>query len=346
MARRAAVCDPPRVALQLTLFAVGLALLLGGGEALVRGASALARRLGMSPALIGLTVVAFGTSAPELVVCVLSAVRGTSAIAFGNVVGSNVANIGLLLGLTALLLPLRVDSTILSREIPMMVLASLAAMALGLDAALGGAGSGALDVYARGDGLALLLFFGIFLYANARDVLRARSSDPMLREASAVPQVEPGEEPAPLGRAVLLTLVGFVGLVLGGQLVVDSAVSIARALGTPEVVIGVTIVAVGTSLPELVACLAAARKGHDDLAVGNIVGSNVFNLLFVLGSTAAVRPVPLPPGGWIDLAAATLLALALLPMAWTQRRISRAEGALLVASYVAFSAWQLARATA
>jgi cation:H+ antiporter len=320
--------------LQIGLFVVGLALLLAGGEALVRGASALARRLGMSAAVIGLTVVAFGTSAPELVVSMLSAAQGTSELAFGNVLGSNVANLGLLLGLTALLLPLRVDSTILLRELPLLLLGGLAAIFLGLDSLLG---SGP-DVFSRADGLVLLLFFAVFLYANGRDVLRGVSTDPMLREAGESLEARPE-----LGRAVWLTLGGLVGLGLGGHLLVDSAVVLARSAGVSEVVIGATIVAIGTSLPELVTSLAAARKGHDDLALGNLVGSNVFNLMFVLGSTASVLPVAVPPGGWVDLVVATLFVAAILPMAYSRRRISRVEGALLLCGYVGYSLWQLLR---
>ena len=315
--------------LQIGLFVVGLVVLLAGGEALVRGASSLARRLGMSSAVIGLTVVAFGTSAPELVVSLLSAWKGTSEIAFGNVFGSNVANLGLLLGLTALLLPLRVDSTILSREIPLLVLVSVAAVFLGMDSWF----TGEPDVFSRSDGWVLVLFFAVFLYANARDVLRG--SDPMLKEA-----VEEQEGDWTLRRAIVFTLLGLVGLAVGGQFVVGAAVEIARAAGLSEVVIGATIVAIGTSLPELVTCIAAARKGHDDLALGNLVGSNVFNLLFVLGITSAVSPVPVPTGGWIDLMISLLLAAALLPMARSGRRISRVEGALMLLAYIGYSVWQ------
>ncbi len=324
--------------LEVVLFAVGLVLLLGGGESLVRGASALARRLGWSTAVIGLTVVAFGTSAPELVVSLLSAARGTSEIAFGNVLGSNVANLGLLLGITALVLPLRVDSTLLTREMPLLLLVSVAALVMGLDRGLG-VGD---DLFSRADGLILLLLFALFLYANARDVLRTPPADPLL--VAADESRGAGAEQAPsLGRAWFLTLLGLVGLASGGHLVVGAAVELARAAGVSEVVIGATIVAVGTSLPELVTCLAAARKGQDDLAVGNLVGSNVFNLLFVLGGTALLLPVPVPVGGWVDLVAAAALAGALVPMAFTQRTISRAEGALMLGAYVAYSLWQVQR---
>lgn len=322
--------------LQIVLFGAGLGFLLAGGEALVRGASALARRLGMAPALIGLTVVAFGTSAPELVVSLLSAWRGTSEIAFGNVLGSNVANLGLLLGATAILSPLRVASSLVGREIPLLVLVSLAAVFLGLDRLL----AEGTDVFSRSDGLVLLLFFVVFLYSNARDVLRGPGSDPLLRAADQdVPQVPVEPDPG-LGRTALLTLGGLVGLALGGHTLVGAAMELARAVGVSEVVIGATIVAVGTSLPELVTSLIAARKGHDDLAVGNLVGSNVFNLLFILGLTATIQPVAVPAGGWVDLAAAALFAALLWPMARSQRRISRAEGALLLLGYVVYSAWQ------
>ncbi len=322
--------------LQSLLLLLGLVLLLAGGESLVRGASALARRLGLSEVLIGLTVVAFGTSAPELVVCLSAALGGSAAIAFGNAVGSNVANLGLLLGATAVLSPLRVQSSLITREIPFLVAASVALLALGADAVFG---IGA-DALTRGDGIVLLVFFGIFLFANARDVLVSRG-DSMVKEAVelTVTTVRPA-----LTGAVVMVLLGLVGLVIGGQLAVSAASDIARALGVGEVVIAATVVAVGTSLPELVTCLLAARRGAHDLAVGNIVGSNLFNVLFVLASTAVVSPVPLPPGGWIDLLISLVLALILLPMAATQgRRITRGEGLIFLAAYGGYLVFQLVR---
>jgi cation:H+ antiporter len=321
----------------LLLLVFALAALLGGGDALVRGASALARRLGVSSMVIGLTVVAFGTSAPELAVSVSAAAGGSNAIAFGNVVGSNIANVALILGLAALVTPLAVDSTIVTREIPMMILASAAVAAFALDEALDGAASG---VIARSEGVGLLLFFSVFLYYTVAGNLFGRRGDPLLEEAR---DEAPGGK-LPLWGAAALVLGGLAGLSFGGHLLVESATAIARALGVGEVVIGITVVAVGTSLPELATSLLAARRGEADIAVGNVVGSNIFNALFVLGTAAVVRPVEVVAGGDLDLAVMGALAVVLLPMAISGgRRISRAEGGVLVAAYAGYVLWQVNR---
>jgi len=315
---------------------IGLLLLVAGGESLVRGAPSLARRLGLSEMLIGLTVVAFGTSAPELVVSISAALRGNSDIAFGNAVGSNVANLGLLLGATAIMGPLRVRSNLITREIPFLVAASIALLALGLDGAFG---MGA-DELSRGDGIVLFVFFAIFLYANARDVMTGRGHS-IIHSASEMPEVT--ARPGLLG-AMAMVLLGLAGLLLGGRLAVSAAAEMARALGVGEVVIAATIVAFGTSLPELVTCLLAARQGSHDLALGNVVGSNLFNILFVLSSTALIAPVPVPPGGWVDLSVSAALAVVLLPMAVTQqRRVTRGEGLFLLAVYAGYIAFQMVR---
>ena len=316
-----------------------LAVLLAGGEALVRGASALARRLGVSSMVIGLTVVAFGTSAPELAVSVTAAASGSGGIAFGNVVGSNIANVALILGLAALVRPLAVNSEIVSRELPMMILGSVALAVLALDGPLDGAASGAIS---RGDGLCLLLFFCVFLYYTVAGNLFGRRADPLLEEAR--DEVPAGGARAPLGRSLALVAGGLVGLSLGGYLLVESASAVARALGVPEVVIGATVVAVGTSLPELATSLLATRRGEADIAVANVVGSNVFNALFIMGTAAAVRPVALSPGGALDLAVMVALAVILLQMALTGgRRITRGEGACLLACYAGYVLWQTNR---
>lgn len=305
------------------LLLAGLALLLAGGEGLVRGASGLARQLGVSPLAIGLTVVAFGTSMPELAVNLLAALRGDTAVSFGNVVGSNIANVGLILGCAALIRPLDVQSTVVVREIPMMLIASAAAIVLGLR----------VHVYDRTDGIVLLLFFSIFLYYTVMEVLRDRRSDPLVAESKAA---------APSGGRsalthTLLSAAGLVGLIAGAEATVTSAVSMAEALGVPRAVVALSVVAVGTSLPELVTSLVAARRGQVDLAVGNVVGSNIFNLLFVLGVTSIVRPVAIPAAGVTDLLVMTGLSGALLLFASThERRIVRWEGGLLLATYAVY----------
>ncbi len=318
------------------LFLVGLALLLAGGEALIRGATALALRFGVSEVTIGLTVVAFGTSMPELVVSTLAAIRGDAGIAFGNVVGSNIANVTLLLGVTALARPVVVQSVIVAREIPMMVLASAAALVLALDGPFQGAASNSLR---RGDGIVLLLLFVVFLYYTGADVLRDRRDDPLLAEArEATP-----DRGARAGRSLLLIVGGIAGLTIGGSLLVTSASEIARSFGVPDVVIGSTIVAVGTSLPELAASLVAARHGQSDLAIGNLVGSNIFNLLFVLAVAACASPIPVPQGGAIDLGAMLAVAGLVFVVSKTGRRVTRVEGVILAACYVGYLLFQQTR---
>jgi cation:H+ antiporter len=315
----------------------GVTALLLGGDRTVKGASALASNLGVPPIAVGMTVVAFGTSAPELVVNLVAAVRGSSDIAFGNVVGSNIANIGLILGVAALIRPLAVDATVIAREIPMMLLASAAALVMAADRLV----SGREPVLDRADGILLLLLFCVFMYYTVVVVLRRRRPDGFVDQAGR-------ECPAPGTRSTALNavwlLLGLGGLFLGGHLTVEGAVGLARGLGVSELIIGITVVAVGTSLPELITSAIAAYRGQHDLAVGNVVGSNIFNLLFVLGLSTTIRPVPVPRGGMLDLLAMIALAALLLPLAITGRRtISRLEGALLIVVYGAFVAWRLVR---
>lgn len=318
----------------LLLLLVGLAILIAGGELLVRGASTLAERLGVAPVIVGMTVVAFGTSTPELVVNLAAAIRGESAIGFGNVVGSNIANVGLLLAITALAYPLVIHRSIVSREIPMMLLASVAAVVLGLNSL----SEGGADRFTRGDGLMLLLLFGVFLYYTLGDAMRQRDSDayfftPVVTAGGATPSAIPGVRLATLIVGGLLLLVG------GGELTVRGALGFAQAMGIPEVIIGLTLVAVGTSLPELATSIIAARRNQTDMAVGNIVGSNIFNLLFIWGLTVTLAPTDLPAGGRIDLLVMTAFAAVLLPMAITQRKLSRLEGGLLGLGYGVYIVW-------
>jgi cation:H+ antiporter len=326
------------ILLVLILFG-GLSVLIAGGSLLVSGAAALARSLRIAPVLIGLTVVAFGTSTPELVVNLAAALRGNSEIGFGNVIGSNIANIGFLLAITVAAIPLTVHRSLVIREIPMMVLACLAALVLAGGAILGEAPAGH---FARGDGLMLLLLFAVFLYYTVGEALRQRDLDPGLAAARG-----PGPEgrQAQGGRRgqVARMAVGLVALVLGGEMTVRGALGLASGLGVSEVVVGLTVIAVGTSLPELVTTVIAARRGEGDLAVGNIVGSNIYNLLFIWGMSVVIEPGPLPPGGGIDLLVMTGFSLVLLPLVLTQNRLTRIEGVLLLTAYAGYLGWLASR---
>ena len=306
---------------------LGLVLLYYGGEWLVRGAGALAARLGVSPLAIGLTVVAFGTSAPELVVSLAAALGGASDIAVGNVVGSNIANIGLILGIGALIRSLEVHANILRIDTPLMVAVSAVLLVLLADGTI-----------SRPEGLALalgLLAYIIFTLWQSRRETAATQA-----EFAAGTELDHG----PVWHHLLLVIGGLAALVGGGKSLVLAAVTIASALGVSEAVIGLTVVAVGTSLPELAASVIAALRGQGDIALGNVIGSNIFNTLGIIGITAGVTPLPRGEVSWTVLACMLGFALLLWPLAMTGRRLVRSEGALLLAGYGAYIGYLVATA--
>jgi cation:H+ antiporter len=317
---------------------MNLVMLLGGGvllyfgaEWLVGGASGLARSLGVPQLLIGLTVVAYGTSAPEVVVGVKASLAGSGAIALGNVVGSNIANLGLILGLTMLIAPARVDGALGRREVPVLVLSTLAIPLVLFD-----------GVVSRVEGASLLLgalAYSVWMVASARGSMRAQAAAASLHVSEMEEAADLAGAPAPRGKARLAVtaLVGLAFLVLGGSLFVDGASGLARTWGIPERLIGLTIVAVGTSLPELATSLIAAWRGHGDLSVGNVVGSNIFNALLCLGAAALLAPIEAPLASLkVDLTALVLLTMVGALAMRRARTITRIEGGLLLASYIAF----------
>ena len=317
---------------------IGLTLLVGGGEAVVRGAAAVARKLGISPLAIGLTVVAFGTSAPELAVNITAAVADQPGLSFGNIIGSNLANIGLVVGCCGLVRALPIRSVVVAREIPMMLLATIATIAMAADHII----DGQAPLLDRGDGILMLLLFSVFLYYTVGELLRQRAEHPVLEDliASDLADVSRG---VAFSRDSLLTLAGFGALLYGADMTVDSATSLARRFEVPEVVIGMAVVAIGTSLPELTAGLIATLRGHIELAIGNVVGSNVFNLLLVLPVTICIRPIEIPEHGMKDLMCAAGMSVALLVVSLTnRRRILRVEAGLLLAVYLAYVSWRAA----
>ena len=309
--------------LHLTLLLAGIALLSLGGEALVRGALAAARRLGVSPLLAGLVIVGFGTSAPELVVSVDAALNQQPDIAIGNVVGSNIANILLILGLCALITPLTTSRAALFRDGMTVIGASLLFLVLVAGSAL-----------VRADAAILLLCLASYLgFAYWTERNRHSPAAEMHRHEAEELSLLP-----PTNLATVMTLVGgLIALVIGSRLLLSGATGIAREYGVSEAVIGLTLVAVGTSLPELAVSLVAALRRHADVAVGNILGSNIFNLLGILGVSALLQPLPVHAriiafDQWVMLGAAILLMLFL----YTGLRLSRVEGALLLAGYGAY----------
>lgn len=315
--------------LTIGLFLIGLVLLIGGAELLVRGASALAAALRISPLVIGLTIVAYGTSAPELAVSVQSGVAGQGDLALGNVVGSNIFNVLLILGLSATIAPLIVSRQLVRRDVPLMIGVSFVFLLLALDGGI-----------SRLDGL--LLFAGAISY-TAYTVIQSR------REPQPPANTTASERPpAPWPVQVALLVVGLGMLVLGSRWLVNGAVAFAEALGVSELIIGLTIVAAGTSLPEVATSVLASLRGERDIAVGNVVGSNIFNLLSVLGLTALVSPAAIPVSGAalaFDIPVMLAVALACLPIFFTGYVIARWEGLLFLGYYVAYTLYLILNAT-
>ncbi|KKW33051.1 MAG: Na+/Ca+ antiporter, CaCA family [Candidatus Uhrbacteria bacterium GW2011_GWA2_52_8d] len=315
--------------LNILLVLGGFYVLIKGADYLVNGASSLARRLGVPALVIGLTVVAFGTSAPELFVNVIAALNGSTDIAIGNVLGSNLANILVILGITAIVAPLTLQSSTVWKEIPFSLLAAILVLVLGADMFFDGASQGLLG---RIDGIVLLSFFVIFL------VYTFGIREPGEKLDSKIEQV-------PLWKSTLYILGGLVALVLGGQFVVTGATAIALVLGISENLIGLTIVAVGTSLPELVSSIVAARKGHQDIAIGNVVGSNIFNIFFVLGATSMITPLPFNTPNMIDGFAVVIATFLMFFLLFVGRRHTfyRMEGALFILMYVGYLTFAIVR---
>lgn len=309
--------------LYFLLLLAGFLPLIFGANLLVDSASSLAKRYNIPNMVIGLTIVAFGTSAPELVVNVFSAVQKNTDLALSNVIGSNIFNVAAILGISAIIYPLVVKSATTWIEVPLALLAGVLVLLMGNDILIDKAGS---SVISRIDGIVLLVFFLIFLVYNFQMIKKGEFSEDI-----------PIKEIAP-GKATLLVFAGLALLVVGGRLIVYSAVELATAWGMPERLIGLTIVSIGTSLPELATSVVAATKKNTDIAVGNIVGSNIFNIFFILGLSAVIYPVPIPAGAQIDMLVNILLGLMLFAFIFTGkgRRLERWEGTLFILIYVGY----------
>ncbi len=310
--------------LAYVLMPVGFVLVIKGADLFVNAATALARRLGVSDLVIGLTVVAFGTSLPELAVNVAASVQGTAGITIGNIVGSNIANILLILGMSGLVFPLAVTKGTTWKEIPLSLLAAILVGILANDRFID---HGPASVLTRIDGLVFLCFFAIFLYYSVSIARRIEGVEKSLPP-----------EATGLHRAGLLMGIGFVALIVGSKWVVNGAVKLALSLNVSETTVGLTIVAVGTSLPELATSVMAAYRKNPDIAVGNVVGSNIFNIFFVLGVSALIRPVPFAPRTNIDIG--VLLVASSLLFLWMftgkRRTLDRWEAAVFLALYAAY----------
>jgi cation:H+ antiporter len=305
----------------------GLVLLIWGADRFVHGAAAAARNLGVTPLMIGLTIVAFATSAPEILVSIDAAIIGKAGLAFGNAIGSNIVNIGLVLGCVALIRPIELQSVTLQREMPALLAVTLLTVSLFLDSYL-----------SRIDGLVMLTGLVIVMIWLARLGTRSAPSDPIKQDFEAeIP------EGVSMRMAIIWLLIGLGTLLVGAHLLVDGSVAIAEYLGVSEVVIGILLVAFGTSLPELAVSVVSAMRGEYGLAIGNIVGSNIFNLLAVIGIAATIAPTPMPPSV-LSLHIFVMVAFTLVLFAMTydydgKSRLSRIEGAALLIAFIAYDSY-------
>lgn len=311
----------------LLLFPVGLAILIKAAGLLVDGSVAIAEKFGISPLIIGLTVVAMGTSAPEVAASISAALKGAGDIAIGNVYGSNIANLALVGGICAMIRPISVKLTMLRREMPAMLIVALILLPVLYNLQLD-----------RGESLFLLALFVLIISSSVYFALKDTKKTPLQvdRIEEQLHQTKPHPK-RPLNMSAIFVVIGLIGLALGAEITVDSAKFIGAKIGLSEAVIGITIVSVGTSLPELMTSVIAAMKGHDDLSIGNLVGSNIFNTLLVVGAAGSIGPFSVNPrfigiDYWIMI---TVIAAFML-IAMRFKKISRRSGALLFASYIAY----------
>lgn len=315
--------------LSFVMLVIGFVLLVWGADKFVEGASALARKMGVSPLLVGLTIVAFGTSMPELAVSVTAALRGANEIAVGNVVGSNIFNLLVVAGLSAVICPLVMDKMLLRRDWPLSIFAAVLLLAaIAPD-----------HVIARWEGAVLLIIFAVILSRQIKAALNDRAQ-------LAAAEAEAAEEAAEMTKSPVMIWVnivlGLACIVLGGQLAVNGATGIARMFGLSETLIGLTIVAIGTSLPELVTSIVAARKGQNEIAMGNVIGSNLFNILLILGVSAVITPIPVQATSITDcLFLIAISVVFYLPA--RKGKLGRLPGTVMAAMYVAYTAYLIMR---
>lgn len=306
--------------LEIALYLVGgLIMLFVGAEGLIRGSSNLAIKIGITPLVVGLTVVAFGTSAPELVVSLRAALLGNSSIALGNAVGSNIANIALVLGVAAIIRPLKVHAKVIMREIPIMIGISVLLLLLLIDGELG-----FIDGLIFVIGLISYLIFNVITARNEKNPEVDEEFKEGLKSKLGIPV------------SIVIMIGGLVLLILGANLFVQSAVAIAKTFNVSDAIIGLTIVAIGTSLPELITSIVASYKKEADIAIGNVVGSNVFNILCILGITALIIPISTVGISYIDLGVMLFTVVILFPLSRTGFSISRLEGAFMLSGYMGY----------
>ncbi len=313
---------------------VGFVLLVKGADFFVEGASSIAKRMHIPTIVIGLTIVAFGTSAPELAVSLSAAIKGSNDIAIGNVVGSNIFNLLVVIGVSAMISPLTVKRSMIKKDYPLSIFAAVLLGVLCLDSVLFHAKETTLG---RMDGVILLVCFVFFMYITVREGLRGR------KDAKKEHEDEVENMSFPIGKSIVLLVVGLAGIVFGGDLSVEGAKEIARAFGLSEALIGLTIVAIGTSLPELVTSIVAAKKGESDIALGNVVGSNLFNIFFILGCSATILPMHVSGTYIYDIGLLIIVSvLAFIPIA-KSKKVGRVMGGVMTLAYVAYTVYLIMR---
>ncbi len=310
--------------LQIVLLILGFVLLIFGADRLVNGASSLARNLQIPDIVIGLTIVALGTSAPEMVVNVIAASEGSTDMVLGNILGSNIINVLVILGITSFIHPLTVKYNTTWIEIPLSLLSALLVLIIAADVFLD---DGPINIISRSEGVVLLLFFTVFMVYNLF-VAKNHHHD----------YDELPEKTHQTGRALLFVIIGLAGLVFGGRFIVNSAVNIASTMGVSQRIISLTVVALGTSLPELATSIVAVSRGKVDLAIGNVVGSNLFNVFLILGISTIITPALIPDNAFVDILLNLLASFMLFIFLFTGkgRRLERWEGAILILLYLGY----------
>ena len=312
------------------LLIIGFIILIKGADFFVDGASSIAKIAKMPTLLIGLTIVAFGTSAPEAAVSINAAIRGSNDIAIGNIVGSNIFNLLIAVGISAIIRPIIVQKTTIIKEYPLSIYSVAVLIILSLDSIFSGSET---NILTRGDGIILLLGFGVFLFYLIEMAVLSKEADDEVEEIVKLP----------LSKSILFSVLGLIGVVFGGDMVVSASTEIALKLGMSETLVGLTIVAVGTSLPELVTSVTAARKGESDIAIGNIIGSGLFNIFFILGVSATIHPIAVSSKLIFDFIILAIVTVISHVFAYSKKEVDKKEGFALTAMYIAYMVYIIIR---
>lgn len=311
--------------LQIFLLIIGFVLLIKGADFFVDGASEIARAFHIPSVVIGLTIVSMGTSLPELAVSITSAIKGVEGIAIGNVVGSNIVNLMLVAGITCIIIPVGVEKSLITKDLPFSIVAALAVLLLSADMYFAGA---SVNTITRADAIVFLLFFAVYMYSVAKSAIDNPSEEK-----------DDSEETKPVWKSILFTILGLLGIIAGGQLTINSAEYIAKAAGMSDRLIGLTIIAFGTSLPELIISIVAAAKGENDIAMGNVVGSNIFNILFILGLATVIRPLQVEAASFLDIGILLLCSAVVWCLAKPKLKLNRICGVIMVLIYALYTTY-------